>query len=114
LIPAEAGPVVAELKAGAGKLLAVLPCEMKNIASPNLEISASLKDAARREEIPLTYKVISFKKDGVRGFFLLELEWPQLMPGDYTLTMILSEMTSLIEAEVTRSIRIITFKNMDH
>jgi VWFA-related protein len=113
LIPAEAGPVVAELKAGAGKLLAVLPCEMKNIASPNLEISAFLKDAALQEEIPLTYKVISFKKDGARGFFLLELEWPQLMPGDYTLTMILSELTSLIEAEVTRIIRIITLKNTD-
>jgi VWFA-related protein len=111
LITPEAGLIVVILNSGIEKILAILPCEIREIASPELKISAFLTPNAARENIPLSHKVVSFKKDGAKGFFLLEFDLPQLSAGDYKISFFLSESTTLRDIEVSRLIKIVAKKS---
>ena len=111
LITPEAGLIVEKVNAGTKKIFAILPCEITEIASPELKISTSLTGADAHENIPLTHKVLSFKKDGSIGFFLLELDLPQLGAGDYKMSFFVSESTTLKDIEVSRRIKIVAKKS---
>jgi len=111
LITPEAGLIVEKVNAGTEKIFAILPCEITEIASPELMISTSLAAAASSENIPLTHKVLSFKKDGSKGFFLLELDLPQFGAGDYKMSFFVSESTTLKDIEVSRRIKIVAKKS---
>jgi VWFA-related protein len=108
LIAPDAGLIVEKVNAGTEKILAIFPCEIKETVSPELRISMSLAAAAAYGNIPLAHKVISFKKDGSKGFFLLELDLPPLNAGDYTLNFIISELSTKTEIEVARPIKIVS------
>jgi VWFA-related protein len=86
LLPKEATPLVKNLGAKDKTLLAVLPAEFPSGPAPTVTLDFRLKGKNSGEEFPLETKILDSKRSGTtRSVLVLEIDLPDLAPGDYAL-----------------------------
>ena len=78
-----------------------------NVPNVDIEFSASLKPSPEGEEVTLSLSILNGKRQGKTDILLLEFPFPELKPGEYTLTIVAMDKNSEAKAEVSRTIRII-------
>jgi VWFA-related protein len=86
LLPKHASPLVKNLGPNDKKLLAILPAEFLSGPAPTVTLDFKLKGKDSGEEFPLETKILDSKRFGTtRSVLVLEIDLPDLAPGDYTL-----------------------------
>ena len=100
-------PLVEDIDCDSSKLLAVLRLSILDIPVPDIELSVDLVNNLSQTTIPLSNSLIHSKEniDGTEAI-LVEIKFPQLEPGDYTLEFIVDEKTTDTESKVTRDFKI--------
>jgi len=81
-------PLIHELDQGVSKLHAVLRCSIIGIQEPVIDISANLIENASGEKESLSFSILSTENKEEMDILLLELELPELKPGEYSLEII--------------------------
>jgi hypothetical protein len=100
-------PVIEILDRGVSKLPAVLRCSSINIPEPEVEFSVHLIQQTTGQKIPLPFSIISSREeDEQTNIFLIELQLPGLMPGQYSLEIIAEETTTQSKSKAIRTFRI--------
>ena len=103
----EFSPVVEELEQGILKLLAVVRCSILNIKEPDVELSANLIDHSSNKKVPLSNSSI-LSTENIEGteVLFMEIQLPELEPGDYSIEIIADEMTTQARSQATRNLKI--------
>jgi hypothetical protein len=85
-LPKHGGPLVGPLRTGEKTLLAVLTAEFPaGAAAPKVDLTFRLADAVG-DAFPVVTRIVESKKlAATRSALALEIDLPDLAPGDYTL-----------------------------
>ncbi len=84
-------PLIHELDKNVSKLHAVLRCSIIGIQEPVVDISANLIENTSGEKESLSFSILSTEKKEETDILLLELELPELKPGEYSIEIIAEE-----------------------
>jgi len=106
-LPENFSPVVEEVDRGINKLLAVLRLSIIDAQESEIEISAHLIDYSSNQKIPLHNTSIhaAEKREGI-DVLLIEFQLPELEAGEYSLEIIVEEMTTQEKSQVSRTFRV--------
>ena len=99
-------PLVQDLEQGKNRLLGVLRCSIADIEEPNVELSVYLNQHSTEQKDFLPFSIISSERDGETDILLIEIELPDLEPGDYSLEFLAREATTGSESQVTQTFRV--------
>ena len=100
-------PLVEEVDREISSLLAVLRLSIIDIPDHEIEFSVHLFNYASQKKVQLSDSFILSKKN-IEGteVFLLEIQLPELEPGDYSIEITADEMTTQARSQATRNFRI--------
>ena len=106
-IPHNFSPLVEEVGRGIEKLLAVLRLLVIEVQEPEIETSAYLIDHSSNKRIPLLNSSIhsAEKREGT-DVLLIEFQLPELDAGEYSIEIIVEEMTTKTRSQTTRNFKI--------
>jgi len=99
-------PVIDKIPKGTRQVLAIARSMVLNIPDARIEVFASLRQAPGEEEISLSPSLLKSNRQGKVDVLLLELSFPELKPGDYTLTLVAKDAKSGARTEARRRIRL--------
>jgi VWFA-related protein len=99
-------PLVQNLEQGKDRLLGILRCSVRDIEEPNVEISIYLNQQSTEQKDLLPFSIISSEREEEADILLLEIELPELEPGDYSLEFTAREATTGLESQVTQAFRV--------
>ena len=71
-----------------------------------LQFTASLIEKSTGESASLPLTVLSGKKEGSEGTLLVELEMPELEPGEYMLRILAVDLTSEFQSQASLAIKV--------
>jgi len=100
-------PVMDEIQRETSRVLAIVRSMVFNVPNVDIEFSASLKPSPEGEEVTLSLSILNGKRQGKADILLLEFPFPELKPGEYTLTIVTMDKNSEAKTEVSRTIRVI-------
>lgn len=98
-------PVRGGLAKGTSRIFAIVRSTAKNIPAADIRVSASVKPGTGGEDIPLSPTILKTSHIGNTDILFLELPFPELAAGDYTLVLIAKDENSGARAEASRVIR---------
>lgn len=100
-------PLVEEVDRGISSLLAVVRLSIIDIPDHEIEFSVHLFNPASQEKVQLTNSFILSNKN-IEGteVLLLEIQLPELEPGDYSIEITADEMTTHASSQATRNFKI--------
>jgi VWFA-related protein len=86
LLPKPCSPLVKTLEVDHKKILAVIPAEFRAGQAPKVNLEFRLKQISTGEDFPLETRILETNKIAPnRSAIILEINLPDLMPGDYAL-----------------------------
>jgi VWFA-related protein len=85
---------------------AVVACSTLGLSAPEVEISAYLVEKDTREEVPLDISIVSEREEKETVTFFVNLEIPEVDPGEYALNLFAREKTGGSLSQVVRGLRI--------
>jgi len=86
-------------------LMAILRCQVKDVAEPDTRLNMILIDESGRKTA-VSFEMVERKSDGEYDSLLLEIKLPKVFPGKYTLEITAHENSTSQQAVVSRQIRI--------
>lgn len=104
--PTQYSPCLEEAWPKNSTVPAVAAGSILGISAPKVEISAYLVEKVTGESFPLDISVVSETKEGEMMIFFLNIEIPEMEPGEYTLNLFAVEKTSKSLSQVTKGFRI--------
>lgn len=100
-------PLIEELDQGTSKLYAVLRCSIIDIQEPEVELTAHLIQHSTKQEIPLSFSILSAENQKEKtDILLIEFQMPELLAGEYSLNLMAEEMTTKSRSSITRAFRV--------
>jgi len=99
-------PLVEDLNQKNPKLLAVVRYSIIDIKEPEVLLSACLIQHSSGHKIPLSFSILSTKKEEETFILLIEFQAPELKSGKYFLNLIAEEQKSKSESLITSEIRV--------
>ena len=98
--------LVQDLEQGKNRLLGMLRCSIAHIEKPNIELSVYLNQHLTEQKDLVPFSIISSDREGETDILLIEIELPDLEPGDYSLEFLAREATTGSESQVSQSFRV--------
>lgn len=99
-------PLVHDLEQEKTRLLGMLRCSIADIEESNIELSVYLNQHSTEKKDLLPFSIISSERDGETDILLIEIELPDLEPGEYSLEFMAREATTGSESQVTQAFRV--------
>ena len=99
-------PLVRDLKRGTKRLLSVVRCSVKDIEEPNIVLSILVNQHSKDQKNRLNFSVLSSKREGETDILLMEIQLPDLEPGDYSLEFVAEEVTTQSKSQVIQDFRV--------
>jgi len=86
LLPKRCSPLVKSMETDGNKIFAVIPAEFRSGQAPKVKLNFRLTQISTGEEFPLETKILETNKiSPTRSAIVLEIDLPDLKPGDYAL-----------------------------
>jgi hypothetical protein len=85
---------------------AIVRCLVQDITQPEIELSAELREQSLSDEIPLVFSLLSNQKGRDLEIRFVELKFPPLKAGDYTLTFVAKEATTKSKSEIRCTLKV--------
>ncbi len=99
-------PLVEDLNQKNPKLLAVVRYSIIDIKEPEVLFSACLVQPSSGQKIPLSFSILSTKKEEETFILLIEFQTHELQSGKYFLNLIAEEIKSKSKSLITSEIRV--------
>ena len=104
--PEQYSPILEGISKDTQKIQAVLSCCMRNLTKPVLKFEAVLIDNSSEQARSLPVSILSGKKEGEEGTLLAEFEMPELVPGEYTLQITATDISSQARSQTAVALRV--------
>lgn len=100
------GLVLDDLEGGITKIQAVVRCSFKGISQPNIKYSVNLHNLDLKEDIPLSFSVLSQRQDQNYQVILVEVSTGELSPGRYSFSLLARDLALDSKSQVSRIIKV--------
>lgn len=84
-------PVVEELEEDRPRLLVVMPCSLRGILQPEIQLFARIIDPSSGEVMPLNFSILDTLEEKDRHIFYISCRLEDLPPGKYSLGFLATE-----------------------
>ncbi len=99
-------PILGKLPKNTQEIQAVLHCSTGNLTEPVLKFEATLMENSSGQTKSLPVSILSSKKEGKEGTFLVEFKLPELMPGEYVLRITVIDILSQVRSFTTIALNV--------
>ena len=99
-------PLVEELNQGISKLLALIRYSITDIQEPEFHLSACLIHLSSGQKIPLSFSILSTKKEEEISTLLIEFQIPELQSGKYSFNLIAEELKTKSTSQISSRIQV--------
>lgn len=104
--PNQYSPLVEELNQGISKLLALMRYSIIDIQEPEFHLSACLIHLSSGQKIPLSFSILSTKKEEEISTLLTEFQIPELESGKYSFNLIAEELKTKSTSQISSRIQV--------
>jgi hypothetical protein len=104
--PEQYSPIFSDIPINTNNFQAIIHYSMRNLTKPMLKFTVSLTENSTGKSTLLPLTILSGKKENEERTLLVELEMPEIEPGEYVLSISALDLTSKSQSQTSMACRI--------